>query len=107
MVVLVMASIVRYSARRLLHGLSSGASRAGPSDDVALTVARLRPAPLDLRRPALPEQLGVGRCAVSASAASAALPEEFTDDRQLALGEAVANAVAVLGAPADCCHQEL
>lgn len=64
----------------------------GPNDDVALIVARLRPAPLELRQPALPTQLARIRRAVAAWAAAASLSEELTDDLQLVLGEAAANA---------------
>ncbi len=75
---------------RVLHRALGGTD---PNDDVALIVARFRPAPLQLRLPALPEQLVAVRRAVSAWAESAVLPHELTDDLQLALGEAVANAV--------------
>lgn len=65
----------------------------GPADDITLIVARLHPTPLHQRLPAVADQLAVLRRAVRAWAVAAALPGELTGDLQLALGEAVANAV--------------
>jgi anti-anti-sigma factor len=73
-----------------LHGSLDGACAA---DDVALVVARLLPAPLQGRLPAVPEQLGRLRRAVRAWASAAGVTAAATEDLQLALGEAVANAV--------------
>ncbi|MGY1811003.1 SpoIIE family protein phosphatase [Blastococcus sp. SYSU D00669] len=62
-------------------------------DDVALVAARLVPAPLEARLPADPARLARVRRAVQAWAGEAGLSEDTTEDLQLALGEAVANAV--------------
>ncbi|MGY1708998.1 SpoIIE family protein phosphatase [Geodermatophilus sp. SYSU D00758] len=62
-------------------------------DDVALIAARLLPPPLTGRLPADPVRLAGVRRRVAAWAAAGGLPEETTDDLQLALGEALANAV--------------
>ena len=64
----------------------------GPADDVALVVVRLIPAPLRTRLPAGPRSLRTLRRAVAQWAALAHLPDERTEDLQLALGEAAANA---------------
>jgi anti-sigma regulatory factor (Ser/Thr protein kinase) len=64
----------------------------GPADDVALVVVRLIPAPLRIRLPAGPRSLRTLRRAVAEWAALAHLPDERTEDLQLALGEAAANA---------------
>jgi GAF domain-containing protein len=61
----------------------------GPTDDVAGYL----PAPLHGEIPALPEQLGVLRRAVAAWTESNGLSDDSSYDLQLALGEAVANAV--------------
>jgi PAS domain S-box-containing protein len=66
---------------------------AGPPDDVALIVARLLPAPLRCRLPARPDQLRLLRRQIAAWANAAALPREVTQDLQLAVGEAAANAI--------------
>jgi PAS domain S-box-containing protein len=63
------------------------------SDDVAVIAARLLPATLSQRLPARPVELSAVRRAVRAWAATAGLSEEWTEDLQLALGEAAANAV--------------
>ena len=63
------------------------------TDDVALVVIRLLPAPLVNGRPAVPAQLAVMRREVREWARAAALPADQLGDLQLALGEAVANAV--------------
>jgi PAS domain S-box-containing protein len=65
----------------------------GPSDDVALVIARYLPAPLQARIPARADQLGVVREQVRDWAAAVGLPEDSTYDLQLALGEALANAI--------------
>jgi PAS domain S-box-containing protein len=66
---------------------------SGPTDDVALVIARYLPAPLQAEIPAQPEQLAVMRREVRAWATAVGLPEESIYDLQLALGEAVANAI--------------
>jgi anti-sigma regulatory factor (Ser/Thr protein kinase) len=55
--------------------------------------ARLLPAPLEARLPADPARLSGVRRAVAAWTATAGVPEEVAEDLQLALGEALANAV--------------
>ncbi|SNS76067.1 anti-anti-sigma factor [Geodermatophilus saharensis] len=62
-------------------------------DDVAVIAVRVTPPPLHERLPADPARLRGVRRAVSAWAADAGLPEDSVDDLQLALGEALANAV--------------
>ncbi|GAA3179306.1 hypothetical protein GCM10010531_36650 [Blastococcus jejuensis] len=62
-------------------------------DDVAVIAARLLPDPLAERMPADPARLAVVRRAVSAWASATGLPAELAEDLQLALGEALANAV--------------
>ncbi|RFU20222.1 SpoIIE family protein phosphatase [Geodermatophilus marinus] len=62
-------------------------------DDVALIAVRLLPPPLTGRLPADPARLAGVRRRVAAWAAAGGLPEETTDDLQLAVGEALANAV--------------
>ena len=64
-----------------------------PGDDVAVIAARLLPGPLQRRLPAQPTQLRALRRSVARWAHAAALPADQTDDLQLALGEAAANAV--------------
>jgi anti-anti-sigma factor len=66
---------------------------ADQPDDVALIAARLLPAPLSARLPADPRRLSAVRRAVTAWTAAAGLPDDTTEDLQLALGEALANAV--------------
>ncbi|MBW0115391.1 SpoIIE family protein phosphatase [Pseudonocardia abyssalis] len=73
--------------------LDAALDRAGPADDVALIVARLRPPALAGRGPARPDQLAVVRRDVAAWVTAAALSKDTGDDLQLALGEALANAV--------------
>ncbi|MGQ0483649.1 MAG: SpoIIE family protein phosphatase [Pseudonocardia sp.] len=77
----------------LAAALEGSCPAAGFTDDVALVVARLLPAPVRERRPAVPQQLGAVRRVVKQWALAAALPEQLTGDLQLALGEALANAV--------------
>jgi anti-sigma regulatory factor (Ser/Thr protein kinase) len=74
-------------------------------DDVALIAARLMPPPLESRLPAQPARLAHVRRAVVAWGDAAALPEDVVEDLQLALGEALANAIehAYRGQPAGEC----
>jgi PAS domain S-box-containing protein len=74
-------------------------------DDVALIAARLMPPPLEARLPAEPARLAAVRRAVVAWGDAAALPEDVVEDLQLALGEALANAIehAYQGRPAGEC----
>ncbi|MGY1667228.1 SpoIIE family protein phosphatase [Geodermatophilus sp. SYSU D00696] len=62
-------------------------------DDVAVIAVRMTPPPLQERLPADPARLRGVRRAVAAWAAAAGLSEDAVDDLQLALGEALANAV--------------
>jgi anti-anti-sigma factor len=62
-------------------------------DDVALIAVRVTPPPLHERLPADPARLRGVRRTVTAWALAAGLPEDGIDDLQLALGEALANAV--------------
>ncbi|HSU11672.1 MAG TPA: SpoIIE family protein phosphatase, partial [Pseudonocardia sp.] len=73
--------------------LDASVDDIGPIDDIALIVARPRPAPLDHRFPAASAQLTVLRRAVRDWAAAAALSDELAYDLQLAVGEAAANSV--------------
>jgi anti-anti-sigma factor len=77
-------------ASLLLHEILADTDQP---DDVALIAARLVPAPLDLRLPADPAQLAGLRRMVLAWATDVGVAEETLDDLQLAVGEAVANAV--------------
>jgi anti-anti-sigma factor len=63
----------------------------GPTDDVALVVVRLVPAPLAITLPAVPASLRPLRRAITAWATAAGLPDAAVDDLQLAVGEAAAN----------------
>ncbi|MEJ2860022.1 SpoIIE family protein phosphatase [Actinomycetospora flava] len=63
------------------------------NDDVALVVARLAPAPLELRLPARADALAVLRRRTSRWARAAGVSEVVLGDLQLALGEAATNAV--------------
>jgi anti-anti-sigma factor len=79
-------------------------------DDVAVIAARLLPAPLEARLPADPARLSGVRRAVAAWTATAGVPEETAEDLQLALGEALANAVEHAYAAAgdgsgECCYR--
>ncbi|HTI22997.1 MAG TPA: SpoIIE family protein phosphatase [Kutzneria sp.] len=65
----------------------------GPSDDVALVVAQLVPAPLRRTLPARPDQLAVARKDITAWAKAAGLPRSLIDDLLLVIGEATANSV--------------
>jgi anti-anti-sigma factor len=62
-------------------------------DDVAVIAARLLPAPLSARLPADPAVLAGVRRAVTAWSTATGLTADTVDDLQLALGEALANAV--------------
>ncbi|WP_448623432.1 SpoIIE family protein phosphatase [Geodermatophilus sp. URMC 64] len=89
-------------ASLVLHEILSDTDQP---DDVALIAARLIPAPLAYRLPADPARLAGVRRTVLAWAAEAGLAEDTIEDLQLALGEAVANAVehAYRDAPAGDC----
>jgi anti-sigma regulatory factor (Ser/Thr protein kinase) len=65
----------------------------GPSDDVALVVARLMPEPLRRTLPARPDQLAVSRSDIGAWADRAGLPAALREELLLISGEATANAV--------------
>ena len=78
----------------LVEGLLGACLGAdGPADDVAVVAARLAPGPLTACLPAEPSELPRLRDRVAGWAALAALPAELLGHLQLALGEAVANAV--------------
>ena len=64
----------------------------GPADDVALLVVRAIPAPLHRRLTATATSMSPLRRSVSEWATTAGLPEETTEDLELAVGEAGANA---------------
>jgi anti-anti-sigma factor len=66
---------------------------SGLPDDVAVIAVRVTPPPLHERLPADPARLRGVRRTVTAWAVAAGLPEDGIDDLQLALGEALANAV--------------
>jgi PAS domain S-box-containing protein len=80
-------------ARLAGHLLAAMVTDGRVHDDIALVAARHLPAALYCRHPAQPTELTGIRRAVEAWAAANALPEDITDDLQLALGEAIANAV--------------
>jgi anti-anti-sigma factor len=92
-----LAAAERYSAAdpaRLTHQLLDEVlADADQPDDVAVIAARLLPPPLADRMPAEPAELASMRRTVARWAAAAGLPGEVVDDLQLALGEAMANAV--------------
>ncbi|RBY76431.1 histidine kinase [Geodermatophilus sp. TF02-6] len=83
------ADPARLTARLLAEVLAD----TDQPDDVALIAARLLPGPLAERLPADPVRLSAVRRAVARWTAAAGLPEETAEDLQLALGEALANAV--------------
>jgi anti-anti-sigma factor len=87
--------------RELLAVVLAGTSQ---TDDVAVIAARLLPPPLHERIPADPARLSRARRTLTAWAAAAGLGESATEDLQLAVGEALANAVehAYPGAPGEC-----
>jgi anti-anti-sigma factor len=98
------ADPARLTARLLTEVLAD----TDQPDDVALIAARLLPGPLYERLPADPARLSPIRRAVTAWTAAAGLPAETAEDLQLALGEALANAVehAYAGAGAgECSYQ--
>ncbi|SFP70142.1 PAS domain S-box-containing protein [Geodermatophilus dictyosporus] len=64
-----------------------------PPDDVAVIAARLTPPPVHETLPADPARLSRVRRTVTTWALAAGLTEDSLDDLQLALGEALANAV--------------
>ena len=72
----------------------------GPRDDVAALLVQLLPAPLSGEVPARPDQLREIRLAVQGWTGTA-YAAELVDDLQLALGEAVANAVEHAYGPDD------
>ncbi|NMI00393.1 SpoIIE family protein phosphatase [Pseudonocardia acidicola] len=78
------------TADALLDRMAAG--RSAP-DDTALVMARLLPPPLRLHPPADAERLAPLRRTVSTWCAQAGLGEDALTDLQLALGEAVTNAV--------------
>ena len=77
----------------LLDGLLDELVDGGACDDIALVAVRRLPAPLRLELPAEPAQLRVLRRALERWAAEASLAPDTTEDLQLTLGEAAANAV--------------
>jgi anti-anti-sigma factor len=66
---------------------------SAPPDDVAVIAARVIPPPVHETLPADPARLRAVRRTVSTWARAAGLGEDSVDDLQLALGEALANAV--------------
>jgi anti-anti-sigma factor len=93
----VCAAAGRYTAadpeRLIARLLADVLADTDQPDDVAVIAARLLPAPLEDRLPPDPRRLAGVRRAVAAWAVAAGLTDEVTDDLQLALGEALANAV--------------
>jgi anti-anti-sigma factor len=83
------AAPVRLTARLLADVLAD----TDQPDDVAVIAARLLPGPLSARLPADPVQLAGVRRAVSAWVTATGLTADTAEDLQLALGEALANAV--------------
>ena len=95
------ADPVRLTARLLTDVLAD----TDQPDDVAVIAARLLPGPLSARLPADPARLSGVRRAVTAWATATGLPWETAEDLQLALGEALANAVEHAysgGGPGEC-----
>ncbi|MGY1711969.1 SpoIIE family protein phosphatase [Geodermatophilus sp. SYSU D00758] len=93
-----LAAAVTARASASLDALVDGAlaelvGPAGTDDDIAVVALRPLPAPLRLDLPADPARLAGVRRAVAAWAADAAVGQFAADDLQLAVGEAVANAV--------------
>ena len=79
---------------RLVTGLlAAGVPVGGGNDDIALIAARFLPPPLHQRRPARPEELVRVRRTVQEWLSANGFAEELSYDLQLALGEAVVNAV--------------
>ncbi|MGY1640237.1 SpoIIE family protein phosphatase [Geodermatophilus sp. SYSU D00703] len=83
------ADPARLTARLLAEVLAD----TDQPDDVAVIAARLLPGPLAETLPADPGRLSAVRRRVTAWTRAAGLPEETAEDLQLALGEALANAV--------------
>ncbi len=82
------------SAGELVDGvLAALVPPSGPVDDIAVVAARLLPRPLRLELPAQPRRLAELRRAIQDWAVQAALDPRTLDDLQLAVGEAVSNAV--------------
>ncbi len=95
------ADPVRLTARLLTDVLAD----TDQPDDVAVIAARLLPGPLSARLPADPSRLSGVRRVVMAWATAMGLPWETAEDLQLALGEALANAVEHAysgGGPGEC-----
>jgi anti-anti-sigma factor len=84
------AAAVPTAAETVLDRMLGG---KGPSDDVAVVVARLLPPPVRIDVPASPGRLRTIRGAVREWAAGAVLDADTSDDLLLAVGEAAANAV--------------
>jgi anti-anti-sigma factor len=80
------ASLIDGILRQLLGG-------SGPADDVAVVATRLLPTALELDLPAASEELSGIRRAVDEWGVQAGLDASLVDDLQLAVGEAVANAI--------------
>ena len=79
--------------RLVRHLLADVLADSERPDDIAVIAARVLPPPLHERLPADPARLARVRRTVSAWARAAGLPPDTLDDLQLALGEALANAV--------------
>jgi anti-anti-sigma factor len=93
----VLAAAERYAGadpvRLTRHLLDDVLADADQPDDVAVIAARLLPRPLVEQMAADPAELATMRRTVARWAAAAGLPADAVDDLQLALGEAMANAV--------------
>ena len=77
-----------------VDGLLTGlADHDGAADDIAVVAGRLLAAPLHLELPAAPAQLRALRRSLQQWTAEAGIGAAVADDLQLAVGEAVANAV--------------
>ncbi|MGY1591960.1 SpoIIE family protein phosphatase [Geodermatophilus sp. SYSU D00708] len=83
------ADPARLTARLLTEVLAD----TDQPDDVAVIAARLLPGPLAETLPADPGRLSAARRRLTAWTTAAGMPEETAEDLQLALGEALANAV--------------
>ncbi|MGY1770020.1 SpoIIE family protein phosphatase [Blastococcus sp. SYSU D00813] len=79
--------------RLVRHLLGDVLGDSDQPDDVAVIAIRVLPPPLTERLPADPARLARVRRTVTAWTAAAGLDPEAVDDLQLALGEALANAV--------------
>jgi anti-anti-sigma factor len=89
------AAVARRSATpvTLLDGVLDQLVDGGASDDIAVVAVRRLPAPLRLELAADPTQLSTLRRAVQRWADEALLAPDATEDLQLVVGEAAANAV--------------